>query len=457
MHSALHTSKTADGHDAANKRRLFLICLLAITTTSMSFVLRSSIAQDIQTRLFDPIDPLHSAALVGSALGVAFLGFAVTVAVGSPLIDLVGMRTVLLLCGLTFVTGTGLTILAEQISSGAGVYNIVWTGMLLSGMGWGCSEAVINPLTTTLYPEEKTHKLNVLHAWWPAGIIIGGVAGLAIGALNLDWRYKFAVVLLPATALLFLLLTSGRFPKTERAAAGIPASEMFWECLKPAFILWFLAMFLTSAAELAPGQWVDMALTRTVGMSGIWLLVYVSGLMFVMRHFAGTMVHKLSSVGLLWVSCLLAAVGLIALSVANSPVMGFLAATIWGIGVCYMWPTMLAVASERFPRSGALGMGLIGTAGSLSTYFLLPQMGKIFDNAKIEAAGGEAAFAALSGDALTSVLAQASTASFRGVAFMPAVLLVVFGLVWLSDRRKGGFRPERLSTEPARGTALVES
>ena len=273
----------------------------------MSFVLRSSIAQDIQTRLFDPIDPLHSAALVGSALGVAFLSFAVTVAVGSPLIDAVGMRTVLLLCGLSFVTGTGLTILADQISSGTGVYNIVWLGMLLSGMGWGCSEAVINPLTTTLYPEDKTHKLNVLHAWWPGGIIIGGLAGLAIGALNLDWRFKFAVVMLPATALIVLLLTTGRFPKTERAAAGIPASEMFRACLTPAFLLWFLAMFLTSAAELAPGQWVDMALTRTVGMSGIWLLVYVSGLMFVMRHFAGTMVHKLSSVGLLWVSCLLAA------------------------------------------------------------------------------------------------------------------------------------------------------
>jgi fucose permease len=179
-------------------------------------------------------------------------------------------------------------------------------------------------------------------------------------------------------------------------------------------------------------------------MSGIWLLVYVSGLMFVMRHFAGTMVHKLSSVGLLWVSCLLAALGLVALSVANSPIMGFLAATIWGTGVCYMWPTMLAVASERFPRSGALGMGLIGTAGSLSTYFLLPEMGRIFDNAKIEAAGGEAAFAALSGDPLNAVLAQASTASFRIVAFMPAILLIVFGLVWLNDRRKGGFKPERL-------------
>ena len=124
--------------------------------------------------------------------------------------------------------------------------------------------------------------------------------------------------------------------------------------------------------------------------------------------------------------------------------MGFLAATIWGTGVCYMWPTMLAVASERFPRSGALGMGLIGTAGSLSIYFLLPEMGKIFDTAKIKAAGGEAAFTALSGDALNAVLAQASTASFRVVAFMPAVLLIVFGLVWLNDRRKGGFKPERL-------------
>ena len=438
---------TTDGHDDANKRRLFLICLLACVTMSMSFVLRSSIAQDIQTHLFDPIDPLHSAGLVGAALGVAFLGFAITVAVGSPLIDAIGMRTVLLLCALSFISGTTLTILADRISSGAGVYTIVWLGMLLSGIGWGCSEAVINPLTTTLYPDDKTHKLNVLHAWWPAGIIIGGLAGLAIGALHLDWRYKFAVVLVPATALIVLLLTTGRFPKTERAAAGIPASEMFKACLTPAFLLWFMAMFLTAAAELAPGQWVDLALTRTVGMSGIWLLVYVSGLMFVMRHFAGTMVHKLSAVGLLWVSCLLAAIGLVALSVAKSPVTGFLAATIWGIGVCYMWPTMLATASERFPRSGALGMGLIGTAGSLSTYFLLPQMGRIFDTAKIEAAGGEAAFTALSGNALNSVLAQASTVSFRIVAFMPAILLIVFGLVWLNDRRKGGFRPERLSSE----------
>jgi hypothetical protein len=219
---------------------------------------------------------------------------------------------------------------------------------------------------------------------------------------------------------------------------------MFKEAFRPAFLIWFFAMFLTAASELAPGQWVDMALTRTVHMQGIWLLIYVSGIMFVMRHFAGTMVHKLSSVGLLWVSCLLASLGLLALSVANSPVMGFLAATVWGVGVCYMWPTMLAAASERFPRGGAFLMGLIGFAGCLSIYFVLPQMGAIFDSAKIKAAGGEEAFKLLTGDALNDVLVQASTASFRIVAILPAVLLLVFGAVWLNDRSKGGFKPERL-------------
>jgi MFS family permease len=437
------TAPRTNEHAGIDTRKLFLICVLSCTTNSISFGLRTSIASDIQTTLFDPIDPIHSASMLGSALGIAFLGFAFTVAFGSSLLDFLGMRRILTLSALSFVVGTLLTIFADTIAHGSAVYNVVWVGMLLSGVGWGCSEAVINPLTTTLYPDDKTHRLNALHAWWPAGIIIGGLVGLAIGAFDMSWRLKFAVVLIPALAILVMLLGS-KFPKTERVAAGIPAREMFREAFRPSFLIWFFAMFLTAAAELAPGQWVDMALTRTVHMKGIWLLIYVSGLMFVMRHFAGPMVHRLSSVGLLWCSCLLASLGLLALSVANSPVMGFLAATVWGVGVCYMWPTMLAAASERFPRGGAFLMGLIGFAGCLSIYFVLPMMGGIFDSAKITAAGGEAAFKQLSGDALNDVLVQASTASFRVVAVLPALLLFVFGAVWLSDRAKGGFKPEKL-------------
>jgi hypothetical protein len=221
---------------------------------------------------------------------------------------------------------------------------------------------------------------------------------------------------------------------------------MLREVLRPFFILWFLCMFLTAASELAPGQWVDMALTRTVGMKGIWLLVYVSGLMFVMRHFAGPLAHKFSPVGLLWLSCLFASVGLVLLSIANSPINGILAATVWGIGVCYMWPTMLGATSERFPRGGALLMGLMGTGGTLSIYFVLPQMGHIFDQAKIRAAGGDEAFKALTGERLNEVLTYASQYSFRVVALLPAILLLVFGSIWLYDKARGGYKPVKISS-----------
>jgi MFS family permease len=236
-----------------------------------------------------------------------------------------------------------------------------------------------------------------------------------------------------------------KFPPTERAAAGISMGRMFKELLNPMFLVLFLSMFLTAASELAPGQWVDLALTRTVQMRGILLLVYVSGIMFVARHFAGPLVHKLSPIGLLWVSSLLAALGLVALSFANSPVTGILAATIWGCGVCFMWPTMLATASERFPHGGALLMGLMGTAGTASIYFVLPKMGGIFDAKKIEVAGGEQAFKALSGEQLNHVLGVAAQASFRAVAILPAILLIVFGAIWLYDRSKGGYKAVKIS------------
>ena len=172
-------------------------------------------------------------------------------------------------------------------------------------------------------------------------------------------------------------------------------------------------------------------------VADVLLLVYVSGIMFVARHFAGPLVHKLSSIGLLWCSCLMASLGLVALSAANSPLMGILAATVWGTGVCYMWPTMLATASERFPRGGALLMGLMGTAGTLSIRFVLPMMGAIYDNKKIQVAGGEAAFNGLpQGPELERVLGIAAQTSFRAVAILPAILLIVFGAIWLYDRSR---------------------
>jgi len=180
-----------------------------------------------------------------------------------------------------------------------------------------------------------------------------------------------------------------RFPPTERAAAGVTMGEMFRELLNPLFIVLFASMFLTAASELAPGQWVDFALSRTVHMPGILLLVYVSALMFVIAPLrrparSQTVANRPPVVlvpdGIAWSG---------GAQRRELAVNGRSRRDGLGTGVCYMWPTMLATASERFPRGGALLMGLMGTAGTLSIRFVLPLMGAIYDNKKIEIAGGE--------------------------------------------------------------------
>jgi MFS family permease len=432
-----------DRHAGYNKGRIFLVSVLALFTAGVAASLRADVASDLQRIFFDPIDKVHSAEMIGAVLGVPFLGFAFTIAIGSPLLDLIGAALLLPLSGICFIAGTLTILFASSIASGAGVYDVIWIGAVITGIGWGLVETVINPLTATIYSDEKTARLNTLHAWWPGGLIAGGLLGYFLSQAGVDWKIKLAIILVPAT-LVVIMCMGMKFPPTERAASGISMGEMFRELLKPMFILLFCSMFLTAASELAPGQWVDLALTRTVHMQGILLLVYVSGIMFVARHFAGPLAHKLSPIGLLWSSCLLASLGLVCLSFANSPVMGVLAATVWGCGVCFMWPTMLATASERFPRGGALLMGLMGTAGTLSINFVLPAMGKIYDNKKIELAGGDSAFKSLSGDRLNDILGQAAQTSFRAVAILPAILLIVFGAIWLYDRSKGGFKAVKL-------------
>ena len=435
----------ADRHVDYRKGRLLLVSSLALATAGICASLRANTAVDLQRVFFDPIDRAHSAEMIANILGVPFLGFALTIAIGSPLLDYIGMSLLLPLSGVCFSIGMLLMVFAKNIATGSGVYDVIWFGAVIAGIGWGMVETVINPLIATLYPDSKTARLNALHAWWPGGLVIGGLLGVGMSKLGVGWQVKLALVVIPALAVVALSL-GVKFPPTERMAAGISMKQMFRELLNPLFMILFLSMFLTAATELAPGQWVDFALTRTVHMPGILLLVYVSALMFLMRHFAGPLAHRLSSIGLLWLSCLMGSLGLVALSFANSPVTGLLAATVWGTGVCYMWPTMLATASERFPRGGALLMGLMGTAGTLSSRFVLPFMGSIYDSKKLEVAGGEAAFKALQpGPELDRVLGAAAQASFRDVAILPAVLLIVFGAVWMYDRSRGGFKATKIS------------
>ena len=421
--------------DTLSRPRLFTVGLLAIFTIGFAFATRAATATALRADLFDGFAAANAGELLGGALGAAFAGFAVTLLVVSAALDRIGMRRALIAAAAALIVGVVLVIAADRLAQGPAIYRVVWAGMVVQGIGWGLVEATVNPMTAALYPEDRTHRLNVVHAWWPAGLIAGGLTGLGLDALGVDWRVTFCLIALPAIA--FAVLAAGlRFPATERAAAGVPASAMWGEIGRsPLILLWIGLMMLTASSELAPGQWVDFALSRIVGMRGILLLVYIAALMFVMRHFAGPLSHRLSNTGLLAVSALLAALGLWALSRADSPVTALLAATIWGMGVCFMWPTMLASVAERFPRGGSLFLGLMGAAGAGSVWIVLPYLGRVYDAAKLDAAGGETAFASLAGPALERVLSAAATASFETVALIPAALAIIFGAMRLVESR----------------------
>ncbi len=431
-----------------NRGRLFWLSVLALFTAAMSASLRAATASGIKEQWIDPVASADAGRLIGEALGASFLGFAVTLFITSALLDIIGTKRMLLACGACFIAGTLTILFAGSLATGTGIHGVLWIGMLVCGIGWGLAESAINPLTAQLYPEDTTHRLNVLHAWWPGGLIVGGLAGYFL-ADALSWQAILGLTLTPAVLVIVIALGT-KFPPPMRDETGVTFGEMMTEVFRrPSFLIWFGAMFLTAASELAPGQWVDVALTNKVGMRGILLLVYVSALMFVLRHFAGKLAHVLSNPGLLWVSSLLAALGLFMLSRADSPTTAIIAATVWGAGVCVMWPTMLASVAERYPRGGSWMMGLVGSAGALSIYFVLPKLGEIYDRAKADLAGGSDVLATLSGTALAEVESGAAARSFEFAAILPLSLLVVFGVIWFLDRRK-----RVPAIEPSRGPVL---
>ncbi len=433
------TGKSEDLH----VRRLYIIAILALFTAGAAHSLRAGIIGEMQQLYFVPLGALYATQMSGEVLGTAFIGFAVTLFFASPLLDFIGMKRMMILAASSISAGVGLLLVSDIVAEGADTVTVIRIGVLVMGIGWGCIEATINPLVAALYPDQKTGKINALHAWWPGGLIVGGLAALLLATGELGWKVKISLLFLPSIAIL-LLVRGMIFPATERASAGIPWGDMMKEVFRsPGFIVWMVAILLAAGSELSPGQFVDVVLTETVGMRGIWILVYVSGLMFVMRHFAGALMHKISPVALMFYSSILTIIGLYGLSLANSPLTALAAATVWGTGVCFLWPTILASVSERFPRGGAFFIGLVATAGAASSTFFLPMMGRIFDQAKQEYAGGADAFMQLTAEELHKALVYAASETFQAIAMLPAGLVIIFALIWLWDRSRA-----KLSASP---------
>jgi MFS family permease len=416
--------------------QIFIAAFVTQFCMGFEVLFRLNAASPIKHDFFDATNVLTSGAMIGEILGVLFLGFAIANLVMSPFVDAIGLRRVHILSLLLYLAGTATIVMAEPGTDQA--YMLLWGGSLLQGLAWGSIEAVLNPLVVTLYPTRKVPKLNLFHAAYALGMLLAAPACVLIEHFALGWRVQLCLVFIPAIIAL-VLIARVKYPPSERVAHGISFKGMFQQTFaRPAFYLFLCAMFLTAATELVPGSWIDLTLTKIVGIQGFWLVAFIYTVHIVVRLFTGVLYRILGSSGILFFGSLFALAGLFLLSQAASPSSGMFAALLFGIGTSVMWPTMLAATSERFPNGGSLAIGITASAGMSSTYALMPIFGKLFDEAKISNAGGAAAFEALKegSAALDQVLVAATTSIFQTATLLPCILVVFFALAWRYDSKR---------------------
>lgn len=401
-----------------NQKRLFIGACLALLVTAITFAIRAKI-EGVFTSEYG-----LSKEQIGYAFGPAFWGFTVAMFAGGFIIDIVKTKTIVWMAFGMHLIGIVLLLLAKDMTS-------LFISNVFIGFGNGSVEAACNPLIATLFPKNKTKMLNRFHVWFPGGIVIGGVfAFLVMDTLNLRWEILVSLLFIPL-AIYGYLFYGQKIPETERVTSGVSYKEMMRNIGAPytitaavilmilvatvpsfsisfnsalpfiivgviailiivegrvlnkitlLFPLVFFCMLLTSSTELGTNQWIN-ALLKTNGINPMIILVVVTGIMAVGRFFAGGLIHRLNPTGVLLGSSVIATGGLFLLSISNGPAMTLGSAAVFAVGVCYFWPTMIGVASEYVPKSGALGMSILGGAGFVATSMVLPIMGKSIETA----------------------------------------------------------------------------
>ena len=492
---------------------LFIGCWIALVTTSFGFVLRAMLINTWGEQF--GLTEVQK----GEIFGVGLWPFSISIVLFSLVIDRIGYGKAMLFAFLCHVGSAVLTILAKD-------YWSLYVAMFIVALGNGAVEAVINPVIATVYRREKTKWLNILHAGWPAGMVLGGMLALTLGSA--PWQYKIALLLVPA-AIYGVILARCTFPVQERVAAGVSHRDMLREagglgafivvflitaelgrvasargivewgwmhtfavavvlagifgawvrsagrCL---FVILLLLMIPLATTELGTDSWITPLMEgemAKLGLSPVWVLIYTSTIMMVLRLFAGPLVHRLSPLGLLAAGSLLAAVGLVLLSNASGAAI-FLAATVYGLGKTFFWPTMLGIVSERFPKGGALTLNAAGGVGMLSvgvvgTVFLgywqdtrtsellhernpvvYEQVVREKDSVlgRYEAVAPELAAAIVDPaqkQELAQTTAEAQKRALYNTALFPVIMLVSYLLLLAYFRMRGGYGAEVLHIE----------
>ncbi len=404
---------------AINRNKLFVASCLALLVTSLSFGIRAGVLNQ------QGIDFHLNAEQLGTIAATAFWGFPLAVVLGGFVVDIIGMKKLLLLAFLFHLAGILLTIFANG-------YWTLFFSTLLIGIANGTVEAACNPLVTALFPDNKTTKLNHFHLWFPGGIVIGTLIVYLFNKIGLSTQTQVGVMLIPAL-LYGYLFSQLQFPPTERVASGVSTKDMYASLINPLFFFMIICMFGTAITELFTGQWIDVLL-KNVSDNAILLLTIETGVMVIGRAFAGPVVHRFAPQGVLLISAILAALGLYLLGHTTGNML-FVGAIIFGMGVCYFWPTMLGFVSENLPKTGAVGLNLVGGAGMFAVSVYMIFMGGFYDKlvkAKIPAGTTEAN--------MNSVMDAAKKAAgpeiINTTLILPVILIAAFAGLFFYMRNR---------------------
>lgn len=398
------------GNPQFNATRLFTASCFALVTTAFAFAIRAGILENLSDDF-----GLSKEQLGYFNLLVLGIGFPIATVAGGLLYNSLGPRKMMMLALAAHLVGILMTI-------GATGYAMLLVSSFLIGFGNGMVEAACNPMIAAMYQENKTTMLNKFHVWFPGGIFLGALISQFMSGADMGWQLQIAVMLIP-TVIYAYLFWGQKFPEAEQAGQTSLRSNLSG-MLSPLFFFIVFCMLLTANTELSTQQWVQFLLKQS-GAEPMLVLALTTGLMAVGRYFAGPVVHRINPSGMLWVSAIVAALGIYLMSITTGP-LTYLAAILFAVGVCYFWPTMLGFVGENIPKSGALGMSVVGGAGMLATGIAQPVVGGWLDAAKDEATSR-----GLTGEAADLIAGQVT---LQHLLTFPLILIVLFGLLWFYMR-----------------------
>ncbi|MCW8879889.1 MAG: MFS transporter [Kangiellaceae bacterium] len=390
-------------HNSDNSK-IFNLCCIALTVTSMTFAIRAGILGQLGT----------SFGLSDTELGwvnaMAFLGFPIATMIGGAIYNAIGARHLIAVAFIAHLLGLLLTISAD------GFWGLLISTFLI-GFANGSVEAGCNPLIAEIYPDKKTTMLNRFHVWFPGGIVIGALASNAMSSLGFNWQWQVALILVP-TIIYGILLLRSEFPEFDRTIHSTVSNLK--NLFSPLYLGLVICMTFTATAELGTQQWIERILGAS-GASPMLILALITGLMAVGRFFAGPLVKKFNPTGILFGSAIFTTIGIFMMSQVQGSLVYF-AAVLFAIGVTYFWPTMLGCVAEYTPKTGALGMSLIGGAGMFAVSIWNPVIGSWIDNAKSLAAAQNLATAQADLYAGQVVLGN--------LLMFPLILIAAFALLY---------------------------